>query len=600
MRWEEVQAPSASAQAIAVLGEAEVAGLAGKRRYADLSTLIEAGEDGEAPAFVLVDFRSRSPEADLAAASRASVTRGLELSRAWLAAEGLERSRLVFLTEGALPVDEKEGPDLANAALCGLLRSARSEHPGRFALLDSDGSDASQGELETAFAMTAEEPEIALREGVPLVARLVGVEAVGGERPAPPLDAASTVLITGGTGELGSLLARHLVAEHDARHLLLVSRGGPDAEGADALREELESLGAEVRIVTSDLSQREQSKRLLDSIPAEHPLGGVVHAAGVLDDGMIDSLDAERIDRVFAPKAAAAWHLHELTAEMELSAFVMFSSATGVFGGPGQGNYAAANSFLDGLARHRHARGLPATALAWGPWELSGMATGLASAERARLARLGMVPLRVERGLDLFDLALSRDEHLLVPLGLDKAGLRAQARAGALPSLLRGLVPLPARDEAEGEALRQRLEALPETEREAVLLDVVRGHVAVVLGHASAHQVDADRAFKDLGFDSLAAVELRNRLAVATGLRLEPTMVFDYPTATGVTTHLLRELGLGAVTAGDGAKTEREARQRLAGVPLASIEEIDTMDIDELANRTLDRQAAASEIGGGE
>jgi acyl carrier protein len=269
-----------------------------------------------------------------------------------------------------------------------------------------------------------------------------------------------------------------------------------------------------------------------------------------------------------------------------------------VLGGPGRGNYAAANAFLDALAQHRRVRGLPATALAWGAWEpVGGMTEGLAGANRARLSRLGFAPIGVEQGLGLFDLAVSGGEPFVAPLVFDKAALRAQAKAGTLPSLLRGLVRLPAREEDESGALARRLAIVPEGERGAVLLDVVRAHVATVLGYASAHQVEADRAFKDLGFDSLAAVELRNRLAATTGLRLEPTVVFDYPTAETIADHLLRELGLAGAAEADESN-EPAAPQALVSVPLASIKEIDTMDLDDLVHRTLDRQAVRGEGGG--
>jgi pimaricinolide synthase PimS1 len=595
LRWDEVEAPPAvSPRGIAVLGETEIAGLAGGHRHADLATLVESGE---APGFVLVDLCSPPAGTDLAAAARASATRALELSQGWLGA-GLESSRLVFLTQGAVAVGAGEDPDLAAATLHGLVRSAQSEHPGRFALLDVDGSDASWGELEAALAATEEEPLLALREGVLSAARFARVEGGGSERRALLSDPASTVLITGGTGGIGALIARHLVAEHGVRQLLLASRSGSDASAAPALREELEALGAEVRIVACDVSERDQVERLLGGIRDEHPLGAVIHAAGVLDDGVIDSLDAEQIDRTFAPKATAAWHLHELTAKAELSAFVMFSSAAGVLGGPGQGNYAAANAFLDALAQHRQLRSLPATALAWGAWEpVGGMTEELAVAGKARLARLGLAPIQAEQGVRLFDLAIASGEPFLAPVAFDRTALRAQAKAGALPPLLRGLVRLPNGGEDESGALAQRLAMAPESEREAILLSVVRGHVATVLGHSSPHQVEADRAFKDLGFDSLTAVELRNRLSAATGLRLEPIVVFDYPTVAELATHLLRELGVGGAAMA-GKPREPVEHQALVSVPVDSIEEIDAMDIDDLVHRTLDRQAVPSKAGG--
>ncbi len=371
-----------------------------------------------------------------------------------------------------------------------------------------------------------------LREG-----RNVGKIVLGIPRPVDP---ERTVLITGGTGGLGALLARHLVTEHGARHLLLASRSGEKAAGANELKEELQGLGAAVQIAACDVAEKERLEELLDSIPGEHPLGAVFHTAGVLADATIDSLDPDQIERVFAPKVDAAWHLHELCVDKELSSFVMFSSIAGTLGGPGQGNYAAANSFLDALAGARHADGLPATSIAWGLWpQASGMTSQLGEADLARMRRSGIVALSDEQGLAFFDQALLSELPQMLVVPLDRAGLRAQASAGVLPAILRGLVRAPSRRRAAAAvSLSTRLAALPETEREAFVLELVRAEVAAVLGHGSAEAVDPDRAFKELGFDSLAAVELRNRLKGATGLRLAATVVFDYPSAAALAEQL--------------------------------------------------------------
>ena len=353
-----------------------------------------------------------------------------------------------------------------------------------------------------------------------------------------PLDPEATVLISGGTGGLGALVARHLVSAHGARRLLLVSRRGVEAEGAAELGAELVELGAEVEIAACDVADRDQLAALLESIPAERRLGAVVHAAGVIEDGTLESLSPERLDRVMAPKLDAALNLHELTRGLELSQFVLFSSAAATFGSPGQANYAAANAFLDALAAHRQAGGLPGTSLAWGLWEqASGMTAKLSETDRTRMRRMGIVPLTSERGLALFDAGRALAEPLLVAAPLDTAALRAVARAGMLPALLRGLVRTPARRAAAG-SLAERLAGVPESEREAVVLDLVRSHAAAALGHAGAEAIEAERSFKDLGFDSLSAVELRNRLITATGLRLPATLVFDYPTPAAVAGYL--------------------------------------------------------------
>ncbi|MFI6967208.1 SDR family NAD(P)-dependent oxidoreductase, partial [Streptomyces sp. NPDC050255] len=358
-----------------------------------------------------------------------------------------------------------------------------------------------------------------------------------------------TVLITGGTGTLGSALARHLVTEHGVRHLLLTGRRGPEAPGASELHSELQELGATVRIAACDAADRESLAGLLASVPSGQPLTGVVHAAGVLDDGVLASLTPEKVRAVLRPKADAAWNLHELTRDLDLSLFVLFSSASGLLGGAGQGNYAAANVFLDALAGHRRARGLPAVSLAWGMWEASSSMTGhLAGSDRARIARGGLVPMPVPEGLALFDAALADGRPLLVPAPLDGAGLRALAEAGpgtgGVPAVLRSLVRAPAvRRAASGarvpaSSAAQRLTALRGPERTQALLTLVREQVAAVLGHLTADDITADRAFKEIGFDSLTAVELRNRISAATGLRLPTTTVFDFPTPTALAERL--------------------------------------------------------------
>ena len=358
------------------------------------------------------------------------------------------------------------------------------------------------------------------------------------------IDPAGTVLITGGTGALGGLLARHLVGAHGVRHLLLASRSGPRAAGAGQLSEELESLGANVTFAACDASDRASLAGLLDSVPAQRPLRTVIHAAGVLDDGLLSTLSAERLRTVLAAKATSAWHLHELTEHLDLGAFVLFSSATGVLGGPGQANYAAANTFLDGLASYRRARGLPATAIAWGPWQSGGMASTLGASDRARVMRSGLRSLPPEEALGLFDAAYAAADPLGVAAGLDMRALRALAEDGELPPLLSGLLrtkPRAAGRAVEG-ALAGRIEAAAAPERARIALDAVRTEVATVLGHRGVERISPAQTFKELGFDSLAAVELRNRLNTATGLRFPATVIFNHPTCERLADHLLELL----------------------------------------------------------
>ena len=359
-------------------------------------------------------------------------------------------------------------------------------------------------------------------------------------------DPEGTVLITGGLSGLGALIARHLASEHGARHLLLSSRRGPEAPGAAELIAELAALGCEAEAVACDVSQRDQLEALLGAIPAAHPLSAVVHCAGVLDDGVIEALDPERLDRVLAPKVDAAWHLHELTREMELTDFVLFSSAAGALGSPGQGNYAAANSFLDALAQRRRAEGLAGTAIAWGLWEAGDERADLGEADRARLARAAWRRSMTAPGARaLRPRPRPWPPPLAVAAPLDRSRPCAQPphRDAAVAPLRPGQVtaPPPPRRAASG-SLAQRLAAVPDEEREAFVLALVRGQAAAVLGHSSPRAIDPAANFKDLGFDSLGAVELRNRLAQASGIRLDATLVFDYPTAEGIAGYLLTEI----------------------------------------------------------
>ncbi|MFE2512175.1 SDR family NAD(P)-dependent oxidoreductase, partial [Streptomyces naganishii] len=522
--------------------------------YPGLAGLGEALAAGAPlPQAVVVPFANTgTPEAPavdsepLPAEVRAALHRALALVQEWLADDRFSASRLVLVTRGAIGTGPgADVPDLAHAPLWGLLRSAQSEHPDRFVLVDIDDHEASHRALPAALAMG--EPQLALREGAVRLPRLNRV-AADPAHTVPALDPEGTALVTGATGTLGALVARHLVTEHGVRHLLLAGRRGPEAEGAAELVSELEELGAEVTLAACDVADRAALAALLSTVPAEHPLTAVVHTAGVLDDGVVESLTPGRVDRVLPAKVDAALNLHELTGDLDLSAFVLFSAAAGTLGGPGQANYAAANAFLDALAQRRRAEGRPATALAWGLWaERSGMTGELDDTDLQRISRAGVAALSSEQGLTLLDTALAVGDPALVPMHLDLASLR-HADPASVPAMLRGLVRTPARrtvtatGPAAAGGLAERLRALTPAERDRLLTEQVCAQVAAVLGHAGPESVDANRAFKELGFDSLTAVELRNRLNAATGVRLPATLVFDYPTPAVLASFLRTEI----------------------------------------------------------
>ncbi|WXA89821.1 SDR family NAD(P)-dependent oxidoreductase [Pendulispora rubella] len=499
---------------------------------AELPALLEALRHGEAaPDTVVSHWISANGDPDPSTATH----RAAEFLRAWLAEERLAACRLVLVTRRAVATRPDETVvDLSHAPVWGLVRAAQSEHPDRtLVLIDLDAGDEADRGLSEAIA--SGESQIALRQGSAKVPRLVRLEAAAGVRTS--FDAAGTVLITGGTGALGAIFARHLVTAYGVRHLLLTSRRGPSAPGAESLRQELAAAGAQVTVVACDAGDAEALRRLLDGVPAEHPLIGVVHTAGALDDGPILSLRPERIDGAFRPKALAALHLHELTRGLDLAFFVLFSSLAGVAGSPGQSNYAAANAFLDALAHHRRAQGLPAQSLAWGYWaERTGMTAHLEDADLQRMARLGMGGLSNGDGLALFDRALACSDPLLVPARFGLSTL--SERASDLPAVFRGLLRAARTHSSSKSDLGHRLARLSETERDRLLLDLVRTEVATVLAIAAPNTIKAERALHELGLDSLMAIELRNRLGAATGLRLPTTLLFDHPTPAALAARL--------------------------------------------------------------
>ncbi|MFD6659987.1 SDR family NAD(P)-dependent oxidoreductase, partial [Streptomyces parvus] len=580
LEWTSVAPASpttASAVGWALLGEptpetADLAGFAGTRTYrtfAELGAAVDAGAG--VPDLVVLPCRSRSDVSDVPEAVRSTLHEVLATVQAWNEDPRFDGARLVVLTGGAVSVSDAEAlTALDLAPVRGLLRSAQAEAPGRFLLVDTDGTLPSAEALRHLPEL--EDAEIALRAGEIFVPRLARVTSASGEAPSWGAEGdGGAVLVTGGTGGLGAVVARHLVVSHGVRRLVLLSRRGSEAPGAAELVAELAGLGARADVVACDVSDRAALAVVVGELGAG--LSAVVHTAGVVDDGVLGSLTSERLDGVLGPKADAAWYLHELTRELDLSAFVMFSSLAGTVDGAGQGNYAAANVFLDALATHRRELGLPGTSLVWGLWEGTGMGAVLAEGDVARMGRSGVLGLPVEQGLALFDAALGVDAPVVVPVRLDLAALRV--RVDGVPAVFRSLVGGPVRravgagGSGEGQAsLAGRLALLGADERERVLLELVRSHVAAVLGHDGAAAIEPGRAFSDIGFDSLSAVELRNRLNADTGLRLPATLIFDYPTPQALA-DLIRDKTLGAVD--EAAAARQTATTAIDDEPIAIV-----------------------------
>ncbi|MEV3860548.1 type I polyketide synthase [Streptomyces sp. NPDC050095] len=533
----------------AVLGEgdtAEGAVAEGRPVFADLGEL--AASDRETPPLVLAAVDPPGTDGAVGAVgddTPAAVERGLHRvlrwTQAWLAEDRFADSTLVVVTRHAFPGEQDAHIDPVAAAIWGFVRTAQTENPGRFTLVDTDGAAASLARVPAAAATG--EAQLRIGSGAVTTPRLTHVPRTSAAPDVPdaPALGSGTVLITGGTSGLGARLARHLVARHGVRHLVLTSRRGQAAPEAAALRAELTEAGAGVEIPACDVTDRDAVAGLIAAVPAEHPLTAVIHCAGLLDDGVVEALTEDRLDTVLAPKVRGAWHLHELTRHLDLSAFVLFSSIASVLGTAGQANYAAANGFLNALAGIRAAAGLPATSLCWGFWaDRSEMVADLADRDIARLQGQGVQPMASHEGLALFDAALSFAEPVLVPARLNLAAPQAAS------PLLRTLLGAPGGGQAGGDfgdtALAQKLAALSPDEAEAALLDAVRAQTALVLGHADPQRVGSAAAFKDLGIDSLTALQLRNKLSAVTGLKLPATLVFDHPNPAALARFLHQSL----------------------------------------------------------
>ncbi|WP_394846904.1 SDR family NAD(P)-dependent oxidoreductase [Pendulispora brunnea] len=523
---------------------------------------VQAPASAEEPRRVIVDATGAF-EGNVGAAAQVAAVEALTKLQAMVADPELESAEIVWVTRNAVRASGTETLDLVHAPVWGLIRSARSETSDRVLRLLDAGTEPLDGDLVEQALSMGTEPELALRDGQILGARLVRVSSEGAWKG---LDPEGAVLITGGTGELGQALARHLVAAHGVRHLVLTSRRGPDAPGAAELVASLKEHGAEsVRVVACDVSDRAQVAHVL----AGTAWTAVMHLAGVLDDATVQGQHADRFARVMAPKVQGALHLDELTAGMDLRAFVLFSSASGTLGAAGQSNYAAANTFLDALAADRQRRGLPATSLAWGLWNPAGMGltARLAQADLARFRRQGIAALSIEEGMGLLDAALAHGDAQLVPVKVDATALqRGVATEESLPVLLRSIVRPRLRRAASGDAksssLGERLAAMPEGERLKWLVQLVQREAAVVLGLAGPSSVQPQHVLKELGLDSLMAVELRRRLATETGVSLPATLAFDHPTPTAIATLLLARTSLSRGTSPARWHTTRTTRAK--------------------------------------
>ncbi len=455
------------------------------------------------------------------------------------------RRGLWVVTRGAQSVGPDEGlASVVPAAMWGLGKVVSLEHPElgcvRIDLDPSAGEDPAAVLLPELIRPDGEE-QVAVRRGERRVARLARMEA-SADAAAPVFSEDATYLITGGLSGLGLLVARWMV-DQGARHLALVGRRGATEPAVRVLRE-MEAAGAEVRALSGDVSDETRVREILAEIDASMPpLRGVLHSAGVLDDGVLVQQDWDRFVKVLAPKVLGGWILHGLTRQRPLDFFVLFSSGASLIGSPGQGNHAAANAFLDGLAHHRRGLGLPALSINWGPWSEVG-----AAADRKLSGWMtlhGLDSISPEQGLRALAHLMGRPVIQAGVLAIDWGRLAPRLPAGPrfyseVAVAAEGPIPAP-RAAAPVDLLTRLDQARPERRR-ALLEERVRAEAMKVLGIEQARSLEADRPLQELGLDSLMAVELRNAVAAAVGRTLPATLLFDYPTLDKLVGYLSTEV----------------------------------------------------------
>ncbi|UCM87587.1 type I polyketide synthase [Streptomyces marincola] len=510
---------------------------AGRNEDTTAETEAAAGANGSADAV-------RDVDVDVPAAAHEVLIRTLALIQDFLTNEHLAQTHLIALTHHAIATHPTEDiTDLPHAPTWGLLRTAQTENPHRITLLDTDTTTPHTLTHTLALAHTTDEPQLAHRNNQLLTPRLTPTtEATDTDTTDSPY-AHGTTLITGATGTLGTLLATHLATHHHTPHLLLLSRTGPNAPTAQQLTNLQNTTNTTITLLATDTTNPHQLTQALNTIPPQHPLTNIIHIAGTTDDTPLTTLTPQRLTTVLQPKINAAWNLHHQTQNHPIHTFTLYSSLSGLIGNAGQANYAAANTFLDALAHHRHANNQPTTSLAWGLWqETSTITQTLHTTDHQRLNRTGITPLTTPHALTLFDTAHTTPHPLQAATTLNTTHLTPHHPT---PPTLRNLAPKTTTPQPTHttpqptQTLTQQLTHLPPNQRHTHLTTLIQTHAATILGHPNPTTIQPNRPFQELGFDSLTAIELRNHLTTTTGIPLPPTLIFDHPTPTTLATHLL-------------------------------------------------------------